>query len=464
VEYLTLDRSSLSLSGGESERIRLAIQLSTILSGVLYILDEPTVGLHERDTEKLVQVLREIRELGNSVIVVEHDAQMIRSADWIIDMGPGAGVHGGKIVAEGSLQNILKNRSSLTGRYLSTSPVMIVARKKKGVAKKYLEIKGASAFNLKNIDLKIPLGRFVCVTGVSGSGKSTLILEILAKALSRKLYRAKELPAKHKSIRGLNEVDKVITVDQSPIGRTPRSNPATYTGIFTVIRDLFTEVPEAKLKGYDAGMFSFNVRGGRCEACGGEGYVRIPMQFLPDTFVECSECHGKRYRQEALEIHYRNKSIADILEMSVTEAREFFTDTPLLLEKLKVLEEVGLGYIKLGQPATTLSGGEAQRVKLAAELGRRATGKTIYILDEPTTGLHFEDIRHLLAVLHQLVDKGNSVIVIEHNMSVIASSDWVIDLGPEGGDKGGYLVAEGSPRDIAKVKASFTGQYLKKVL
>ena len=462
--YLTLDRGSASLSGGESERIRLAIQLSTILSGVLYILDEPTVGLHERDTEKLIDVLKKIRDTDNSVLVVEHDSQMMKAADWIIDVGPGAGRQGGEIIAEGTYSQLIKNRASLTGQYLSGKAKIEIAKKKTRPSKKAIEIKNATANNLKNLDVRIPLGQFVCVTGVSGSGKSTLILDILAKALSRKLYHAKDLPAEHKTIKGLEAIDKVITIDQGPIGRTPRSNPATYTGIFTTIRDLFTDVPEAKAKGYDAGTFSFNVRGGRCEACAGEGYTRIPMQFLPETFLECSECHGKRYRQSALEIFYHGKNIADILEMSATEALEFFTDVPLLQEKLTVLKEVGLGYIKLGQPATTLSGGEAQRVKLATELGRRATGKTLYILDEPTTGLHFEDIKNLLTVLHHLVEKGNSMIIIEHNLSVIKTADWVIDLGPEGGDQGGEIVAEGKPKDITKVKKSYTGQYLKKVL
>ncbi|MEK7606730.1 MAG: excinuclease ABC subunit UvrA [Patescibacteria group bacterium] len=464
LEYLTLDRSSVSLSGGESERVRLAVQLATILSGVLYILDEPTVGLHERDTEKVIELLKQIRDLGNSVIVVEHDAQVMRAADWIIDMGPGAGALGGEVIAEGTMKDIIKNKASITGKFLATGKVTIEIEKQKRPLKKWIDIKGAKAFNLKNVDARIPLNQFVCVTGVSGSGKSTLILDILARALSRKLYHSKELPAEHKSITGLDAVDKVITVDQSPIGRTPRSNPATYTGVFTVIRDLYAELPEAKLKGYDAGTFSFNVRGGRCEVCAGDGYMRIPMQFMPETFVECAECRGKRYRDTALEIFWRGKNIADVLAMTVSDARKFFVEVPLLEEKLKVLEEVGLGYLKLGQPATTLSGGEAQRVKLASELGRRATGKTLYILDEPTTGLHFSDVRHLLNVLHQLVDKGNSVMVIEHNLSVIASADWVIDMGPDGGDKGGELVAEGPPKDIAKTKTSATGQYLKKIL
>ncbi len=464
LEYLTLDRSTVSLSGGESERVRLAVQLATILSGVLYILDEPTVGLHERDTEKVIELLKKIRDLGNSVIVVEHDAQVMQSADWVIDMGPGAGAHGGQVIAEGTLKEIMKNKASLTGKFLAMKKPVVEIEKQKRPMKRWIEIKGAKAFNLKNVNVKIPLNQFICITGVSGSGKSTLILDILARALSRKLYHAKELPAEHRSITGLDALDKVISVDQSPIGRTPRSNPATYTGIFTVIRDLYSELPEAKLKGYDAGTFSFNVRGGRCESCAGEGYIRIPMQFMPETFVECTECRGRRYREEALEIFWRGKNIADVLAMTVSEARVFFADVPLLEEKLKVLEEVGLGYLNIGQPATTLSGGEAQRVKLASELGRRATGKTLYILDEPTTGLHFDDVKHLLRVLHQLVDKGNSVIVIEHNLSVIASADWVVDMGPEGGDKGGEVVAEGSPKDILKSKRSYTARYLKKVL
>lgn len=462
--YLTLDRSSTTLSGGEGQRVRLAIQLSSPLSGVIYILDEPTVGLHERDTILLLNLLKKLLAQENSVIVVEHDLRVMREADWIIDMGPGAGAQGGEVVAQGSVAALIKQKKSLTGAYLAKKKQVLVNPKTSKGNGKALTIKGASAFNLKNINVKIPLGKFICVTGVSGSGKSTLILEILAKALAKKLYKAHAFPAEHKDITGLSTIDKVITVDQAPIGRTPRSNPATYTGIFSIIRDLYTEVPEAKLKGFDAGTFSFNVKGGRCEACAGEGYIKIPMQFMSETFIVCSECHGARYRPEALEIHYKDKNIADILKMSASEAKEFFKDIPLLHEKLQVLEDVGLGYIRLGQPAPTLSGGEAQRVKLATELSRRATGKTLYILDEPTTGLHFEDIQHLLLVLERLVDKGNSVLVIEHNMDVIKCADWIIDLGPEGGDKGGEVVASGTPEDICKIKKSYTGQYLKKIL
>lgn len=462
--YLKLDRASPTLSGGESARVRLAVQLGAALSGVLYILDEPTVGLHDRDTEKLIVLLKQLRDAGNSIIVVEHDEAMIKSADWIIDIGPGAGVEGGEIVAYGTLRSLLKNKSSLTASYLSSPKTFEFLKKQKRFPNKFIKIKGAKGNNLKNLNVQIPLSQFVCVTGVSGSGKSTLILDTLAKAVSRKFYRTKDLPAPHQAILGAGALDKIITIDQAPIGRTPRSNPATYTGIFTLIRDLFASLPEAKMKNFDAGKFSFNVRGGRCEACAGEGYLKVPMQFLPETFIECLECRGKRYRPEALEIFYKNKNISDILEMTVSEALSFFDQADLLTEKLKVLKEVGLGYIKLGQPATTLSGGEAQRVKLASELGRRATGKTLYILDEPTVGLHFEDIKHLLKILRQLVDKGNSMIVIEHNLFVITSADWIIDLGPEGGDKGGEIMAEGPPDKIIKVKNSYTGEYLKRVL
>ncbi len=462
--YLSLDRTSTTLSGGEAQRVRLAVQLSTTLSGVIYVLDEPTVGLHERDTGMLLQILDRLKGLGNTVIVVEHDREVMQKADYLIDMGPGAGERGGEVVAAGTPATVMKFKGSLTGAYLQGKKIIAAPSKTRRGNGKSLLIKGATAFNLKNVDVKIPLGAFVCVTGVSGSGKSTLILEILAKSLSHSLYGSYELPEAHKEIVGKNHIDKVISVDQTPIGRTPRSNPATYTGIFTIIRDLYTEIPEAKLKGFDAGTFSFNVRGGRCEACTGEGYIKIPMQFMSETYVVCPECHGKRYRPEALEIYFHGKNIADVLGMSVLEAKDFFRDIPLLFEKLQVLDDVGLGYIKLGQPAPTLSGGEAQRVKLATELSRRATGKTLYILDEPTTGLHFEDIAHLLGVLQRLVDKGNTVLVIEHNMDVIKCADWVIDMGPEGGDKGGYVVAEGTPKDICKVKKSYTGQYLKKVL
>lgn len=465
LEYLTLDRSMNTLSGGEAQRVRLSTQLSTALSGVIYVLDEPSIGLHPADTNKLIITLKALRDLGNTVIVVEHDETMMREADYIIDVGPGAGRYGGEIIAAGKLKDILANKDSLTAQYLAHKKIIAMPSKiRKGNGKK-LVIKGATAFNLRNINVAIPLGKMVCVSGVSGSGKSTLIIDILGKALAKHFYRAKDEPGAHQKMEGLENIDKVITIDQSPIGRTPRSNPATYTSVFTAIRDLFTEQPEAKTRGYDAGKFSFNVKGGgRCEACAGEGYVCIPMQFLNDVYVECEECRGKRYNREALEINYRGKNIADVLNMTVEEARQFFHDIPNIADKLQILFDVGLGYLHLGQPATTLSGGEAQRVKLATELSRRATGKTLYILDEPTTGLHFEDIKRLLHVLQQLVDKGNSVLVIEHNLDVLKCADWVIDLGPGGGKHGGAVVAEGAPRDIIKIKASLTAQFLKKVL
>lgn len=463
--YLTLDRSVITLSGGEGQRVRLSTQLSTGLTGVIYILDEPSIGLHSRDNDKLIETLQTLRDLGNSVIVVEHDRAMIEAADYVVDVGPGAGEYGGEILAEGNPVQIRKNIKSITGHYLSGKDEIPVPKKLHKGNNQFLEIIGAKAYNLKNIDVKIPLGKLICVTGVSGSGKSTLISEILGKALNKHFYRAKAEPAEHKKIKGLSNLDKVIVIDQTPIGRTPRSNPATYTNVFSLIRDLFTGVPEARMRGYDAGKFSFNVKGGgRCEACAGEGYVRIPMQFLSDVFVECNECEGKRYNKEALEIHYHGKNIANVLEMTVEESYKFFVDVPSIADKLQILRDVGLGYVHLGQPATTLSGGEAQRVKLATELSRRATGKTLYILDEPTTGLHFEDIKRLLQVLYALVDKGNSIIIIEHNLDVIKCADWVIDMGPEGGERGGEVVAEGIPRDVSKVKRSYTGQYLKTLL
>ncbi|MEK7105392.1 MAG: excinuclease ABC subunit UvrA [Patescibacteria group bacterium] len=463
--YLTLDRTSMTLSGGEAQRVRLATQLGSQLSGVIYILDEPSIGLHPRDNDKLITTVKSLRDLGNTAIVVEHDKAMMLAADHIIDVGPGAGVYGGEIVAEGTPAEIMKNKASLTGQYLADKKIIATPKSyRKGSGKK-LSIIGAEAFNLKKIDVDIPLGRLVCVTGVSGSGKSTLVLDILGKALMKHYYRAKAYPGEHKSIKGMEHIDKVVAIDQSPIGRTPRSNPATYTGVFTAIRDLYTETPEAKMRAFDAGKFSFNVKGGgRCEACAGEGQRRIEMQFLPDVYVDCSECHGKRYNQEALEVHWKGKNIADVLIMTIEEARRFFRDQPLIAEKLNVLFEVGLGYLQLGQSATTLSGGEAQRVKLAAELSRRATGKTLYILDEPTTGLHFEDINRLLGVLHALVDKGNTVLIIEHNLDVIKGADWVIDMGPGGGAKGGEVVAEGTPKEILKNKKSVTAPYLKEVL
>lgn len=460
--YLTLDRSAMSLSGGESQRVRLAAQLGSDLSGIIYILDEPSIGLHQRDNDKLIGTMKRLRDLGNTVIVVEHDQAVMEAADYIVDVGPGAGEYGGEILGEGTLAELKRNKESLTGAYLTGRRTVEIPKKRRKGNGKALTVKGATEFNLQNVDLKLPLGLFTCVTGVSGSGKSTLVLDILGRALSAHFYNAKELPGAHKKIEGIAHLDKVVSVDQSPIGRTPRSNPATYTGVFTAIRDLFAEIPEAKMRGFDAGKFSFNVKGGgRCEACSGDGYVQIEMQFLPDVYVECTECRGKRYNAEALEIHWRAKTIADVLAMTVEEARRFFADQPLIYDKLSVLHEVGLGYVKLGQPATTLSGGEAQRVKLATELSRRATGRTLYILDEPTTGLHFEDINRLLAVLSALVDKGNSVLVIEHNLDVIKTADWVIDMGPDGGVKGGKIVAEGTPEVVAKSKTSLTAKYLK---
>jgi excinuclease ABC subunit A len=462
--YLTLDRAVSTLSGGEAQRLRLASQIGSSLSGIIYVLDEPSIGLHPRDNTKLIETLQKLKALDNTIIVVEHDEATILSADYVIDIGPGAGEYGGEVVGAGLPSEIKKNKKSLTGLYLSEKLKIETPKNYRKGNGKFLKIVGASQNNLKNIDVSIPLGKFVCVTGVSGSGKSTLITDILSRALALNFYHTKDLPGKHKEIKGMDSLDKVITIDQSPIGRTPRSNPATYTGVFTYIRDLFTQNQEAKMKGYDAGKFSFNVKGGgRCETCGGEGAVKIEMQFLPDVYVECEECHGARYNAEALEIHYKGKNIADILDMTVEEARQFFRDIPPIYEKLQILHNVGLGYMRLGQAATTLSGGEAQRIKLATELSRRATGKTLYVLDEPTTGLHFDDIKKLLAVLNQLVEKGNTVLIIEHNLDVVKCADWVIDLGPEGGDRGGYLVAEGTPREIVKVKKSFTGQYLGKL-
>ncbi len=465
IGYLMLDRSVMSLSGGEAQRVRLAAQLGSELSGVIYILDEPSIGLHQRDNDKLIGTMQRLRDVGNTVLVVEHDETVMQAADHIVDIGPGAGEYGGEVVAQGTLAEIKRHSESLTGQYLVGKKRIELPKTRRKGNGKYLTVRDASEYNLKHVDFKLPLGKFVCVTGVSGSGKSTLVLDILGRALAAHFYNAKALPGTHKKIDGIDALDKVVTVDQSPIGRTPRSNPATYTGVFMAIRDLFTEIPEAKMRGYDAGKFSFNVKGGgRCETCAGEGYIQIEMQFLPDVYVECTECRGKRYNTEALEIHWRGKTIADVLDMTLEEARRFFVDQPLIYEKLSVLHEVGLGYVRLGQPATTLSGGEAQRVKLSTELSRRATGKTLYILDEPTTGLHFDDIKRLLGVLQALVDKGNTVLVIEHNLDVAKSADWIIDMGPFGGVKGGEIVAEGTPAEIAKSKKSFTGQYLKKLL
>lgn len=463
LDYLSVDRSMNTLSGGEVTRVRLSTQLSSGLTGVVYVLDEPSVGLHPRDIKKLIDTLKFLRDLGNTVIVVEHDATVMNAADYLIDVGPGAGVYGGEIIAKGTLAEIKKSKTSLTGDYLS-GRVKIkrnLARQKTDKISKKIRVVGAKAFNLKNINVDFPLQKLVCVTGVSGSGKSTLVVEILSRALSQHFYRAKEEPGAHKAIEGIENIDKVIAIDQTPIGRTPRSNPATYTGIFTLIRDLFAGLPEAKMRRFDAGKFSFNVKGGgRCEACSGEGYVRIPMQFLADVFVTCNECDGSRYNQEALEIHYQGKNIADVLDMTVEEAYKFFVSDRQIAQKLNVLRDVGLGYVRLGQPATTLSGGEAQRIKLATELARASTGQTLYILDEPTTGLHFEDTGRLLQVLEQLVDKGNTVLIIEHNIDVIKNCDWVIELGPDGGKRGGELVAAGPLEAIKKNKKSWTAKFL----
>lgn len=464
LSYLSLNRSADTLSGGEAQRIRLATQIGSGLTGVLYILDEPSIGLHQRDNGRLLQTLKELRDLGNTVIVVEHDEETIRAADWVVDIGPGAGKHGGELVAAGPPKDIAKHKNSLTGKYLSGQEFIEVPRRRRPGNGKKLSIIGASEFNLQNINVDLPLGKFICLTGVSGSGKSTLLNEILAKALSKYFYNSKDEPGRHKKILGIDSVDKIINIDQSPIGRTPRSNPATYTGVFTFIRDLFAETREAKMKGYKSGRFSFNVKGGRCEKCAGDGMIKVEMNFLPDVYITCEDCGGKRYNREALEIHYREKTIADVLEMTVDEAKAFFSNLPAIKRKLDTLSEVGLGYMHLGQNATTLSGGEAQRIKLATELSRASTGRTLYILDEPTTGLHFADVKRLIAVLNQLVEKGNTVAVIEHNLDMIKTADWVIDLGPEGGDKGGELIAAGTPEDVVKIKKSYTGQYLRRVL
>jgi excinuclease ABC subunit A len=464
LSYLSLDRTADTLSGGEAQRIRLATQIGSGLTGVLYILDEPSIGLHQRDNGKLLQTLKDLRDLGNTVIVVEHDEETIREADWVVDIGPGAGKHGGELVAEGKPKDIEKVAKSLTGQYLSGKEFIAVPKRRRSGNGKKIQIFGAEEFNLKNLNVDIPLGKFVCVTGVSGSGKSTLFNDILARALYKYFYNSKDEPGKHKKLLGIDHLDKVINIDQSPIGRTPRSNPATYTGLFTPIRELYAETKEAKMRGYQAGRFSFNVKGGRCEKCAGDGVIKVEMNFLPDVYITCEECNGKRYNREALEIHYKNKTISDVLEMTVDEAKIFFANLPMLHRKLETLSQVGLGYMRLGQNATTLSGGEAQRIKLATELSRSSTGKTLYLLDEPTTGLHFADVKRLVDVLNKLVDKGNSVVVIEHNLDMIKTADWLIDLGPEGGDKGGQIVAIGTPEDVAKVKGSFTGQYLKKIL
>lgn len=465
LDYLSLSRSSGTLSGGENQRIRLASQIGSGLTGVLYVLDEPSIGLHQRDNDRLLETLKHLRDIGNTVIVVEHDEDAIRLADYVIDMGPLAGVHGGQIVAQGTPAQIMASEESLTGQYLKgTRRIPVPKERRSGHAGKYIELTGAKANNLKNVDVKIPLGTFTCVTGVSGGGKSSLVIETLYKALALKLTGARGIPGEHKNLFGVEHLDKVIDIDQSPIGRTPRSNPATYIGCFTSIREWFAGLPESKARGYVPGRFSFNVKGGRCEACQGDGVIKIEMHFLPDVYVQCDQCLGKRYNRETLEIKYRGKSIADILDMTVEEALGFFEANPSVRTKLQALDQVGLGYIHVGQQATTLSGGEAQRVKLAKELSRRATGKTIYILDEPTTGLHFEDIRKLLEVLHALVDQGNTIIVIEHNLDVIKTADWIIDMGPEGGHKGGQVIVVGTPEDVVACKKSFTGQYLGELL
>jgi excinuclease ABC subunit A len=464
LDYLTVDRSATTLSGGEAQRIRLATQIGSGLMGVLYILDEPSIGLHQRDNARLIRTLIGMRDIGNTILVVEHDEETIRTADWIVDIGPGAGEHGGEVVAQGTLDDILREPRSLTGAYLSGRRRIPVPQRRRSPRGNAILIRGASEHNLKSVDVRIPLGVFVSVTGVSGSGKSTLVNEILYRRLAQVLSKAKDRPGAHEKIEGIEHIDKVIEIDQSPIGRTPRSNPATYTGLFTPIRELFAAVPEARLRGYTPGRFSFNVKGGRCEACAGDGIIKIEMQFLPDVYVQCEVCGGKRYNREALEIHYKGKSISDVLEMTVEEALKFFENVPIAESKLRTLNDVGLGYIHLGQPATTLSGGEAQRIKLATELSRRATGRTLYILDEPTTGLHFADVEKLLEVLHRLVDAGNTVVVIEHNLDVVKTADWIIDLGPEGGKAGGEVIAEGTPEQVARVRRSFTGRYLREML
>lgn len=464
LDYLTLSRAAGTLSGGEAQRIRLATQIGSRLTGVLYILDEPSIGLHQRDNDRLIGTLQSMRDIGNTLIVVEHDEDTMLAADYLIDVGPGAGVHGGEIVSAGTPEEVMKDPNSLTGQYLSGKkfiPLPLERRKPDG---RYIEIKGASENNLKNVNVKFPLGVFVAVTGVSGSGKSTLINEILHKSLAQKLNRAKTKPGEHKSIKGIDYLEKVIDIDQSPIGRTPRSNPATYTGVFDDIRDVFAATNEAKVRGYKKGRFSFNVKGGRCEACRGDGIIKIEMHFLPDVYVPCEVCHGKRYNRETLEVTYKGKNISDILDMTVEDALEFFANIPKISRKLQTIADVGLGYITLGQPATTLSGGEAQRVKLASELHRRSTGRSFYILDEPTTGLHVDDISRLLAVLQRLVENGDTVLVIEHNLDVIKAADYIIDLGPEGGDKGGTIVASGTPEKVAEVPESYTGKYLKPIL
>ncbi|WP_301420258.1 excinuclease ABC subunit UvrA [Mammaliicoccus lentus] len=464
LEYLTLNRSSGTLSGGEAQRIRLATQIGSRLSGVLYVLDEPSIGLHQRDNDRLINTLKSMRDMGNTLIVVEHDEDTMKAADYLVDIGPKAGVHGGEIVASGTPEEVMANEDSLTGQYLSGKEKVVVPAKRRKITKRKISVKGATSNNLKNVDIDFPLSVLTCVTGVSGSGKSSLVNEVLYKGLQKQLYNTKTRPGAHKSIKGVNEIEKIIDIDQSPIGRTPRSNPATYTGVFDDIRDVFSQTNEAKVRGYQKGRFSFNVKGGRCEACKGDGIIKIEMHFLPDVYVPCEVCDGKRYNRETLEVTYKGKNISDVLEMTVEDAYHFFESLPKINRKLKTLVDVGLGYIKLGQPATTLSGGEAQRVKLASELHRRSNGKSLYILDEPTTGLHVDDIKRLLSVLNRLVENGDSVIIIEHNLDVIKTADYIVDLGPEGGDGGGEIIATGTPEDIVEVDASYTGKYLKPIL
>lgn len=464
MDYLSLSRQSGTLSGGEAQRIRLASQIGSGLTGVLYVLDEPSIGLHQRDNDRLLETLNRLRDIGNTVIVVEHDEDAIRSADFLVDMGPGAGQKGGYVVASGTVEEVLANEESLTAQYLTGIKEIAVPKKRRKGTGKFIGVKGAKTNNLKNVDLKIPLGTLTCVTGVSGGGKSSLILETLFKGLNKELNGSREPAGIYEKLTGVENIDKIIDIDQSPIGRTPRSNPATYTGLFTYIRDWFAALPEAKARGYNAGRFSFNVAGGRCEACKGDGVTKIEMHFLPDVYVECDVCKGKRFNRETLEVKYKDKSIADVLDMTVDEAYAFFEAIPSIKNRLDLLRKVGLGYIKIGQQATTLSGGEAQRIKLSKELSKRATGKTLYILDEPTTGLHFEDINKLLKVLHQLVEQGNSVVVIEHNLDVIKTADYIIDIGPEGGDGGGKIIAKGTPEEVAKCEGSYTAKYLRQKL
>ena len=462
--YLTLSRSAGTLSGGEAQRIRLATQIGSHLTGVLYVLDEPSIGLHQKDNQKLIDSMLKMRDLGNTLIVVEHDEDTMRACDYLVDIGPGAGDAGGEIIAAGTPEEVMKNEKSITGQYLSGKKKIEVPKTRRKGIKKYLKIKGAEEHNLKNIDVDIPLGTFTCVTGVSGSGKSSLITEILCKAISKELYKSKEKPGKYKKILGIENIDKIVVISQNPIGRTPRSNPATYTGVFDDIRELFTTTKEAKMQGFEKNRFSFNVKGGRCEACRGDGVKKIEMHFLPDVYVPCEVCHGTRYNRETLNIKYKGKNIAEVLDMRVSEALEFFENVPKIKHKLQVLNDVGLGYIKLGQSAPTLSGGEAERVKLAKELQKKPTGKSLFVLDEPTTGLHTDDISRLIAILQKIVDNKDTIIVIEHNLDVIKVADYIIDLGPDGGDEGGEIVATGTPEEVSKVKGSYTGEYLKKVL